>query len=459
MPFRSISRRTLLRGAGASLALPFLEAMLPHQPLVRAAGTEAAKEKAKPPIRMGVLFFPNGVWQDAWIPKKDGADFELPYSLEPLAPHKNDLLVLSKLDKKHSHTGDGHYAKTANFLTGLLVAKTTGKEISTGGISVDQLAAQKIGHLTPLPSLELGIDPVISGIDSNVGYTRLYGSYISWKSPSVPVAKEISPRLVYERLFGGRKAAPAGNAAKGDTRNADDLKLLDMVMDDAKSLRKKLGRDDQFKLDEYLDSVDAVERRIQFFAQPDPRGWKPDTKPSPKAPAAEKPSDFREHVRLMLDLMVLAFWTDSTRVSTFMFANDVSGRNFSFVDGVKGAHHEISHHEGKAEKIEQYKRINRWHTEQYVYLLDKLRAVKEGQGTLLDNSMILMGCGMSDGNKHDPNDLPIVLAGKAGGTIKTGRHIASPAKTPLCNLYVSMLERMGTPVEKFGDSSGKLEIG
>lgn len=292
-----------------------------------------------------------------------------------------------------------------------------------------------------------------------MGYTRLYGSYISWKSPSVPVAKEISPRLVYERLFGGRKAAPAGNAAKGDTRNADDLKLLDMVMDDAKSLRKKLGRDDQFKLDEYLDSVDAVERRIQFFAQPDPRGWKPDTKPSPKAPAAEKPSDFREHVRLMLDLMVLAFWTDSTRVSTFMFANDVSGRNFSFVDGVKGAHHEISHHEGKAEKIEQYKRINRWHTEQYVYLLDKLRAVKEGQGTLLDNSMILMGCGMSDGNKHDPNDLPIVLAGKAGGTIKTGRHIASPAKTPLCNLYVSMLERMGTPVEKFGDSSGKLEIG
>jgi hypothetical protein len=419
-------------------------------PATRALAADVA---AKPPTRMAFLFFPNGVWQDAWIPKETGSEYELPFSLEPLAPHKSDVLVLSGLDKANSRDGDGHYAKTANFLTGTHVTKTTGKEINCGGISVDQLAAKTIGHLTPLPSLELGTEPVISGIDSNVGYTRLYGSYISWETATRPVAKEISPRMVYERLFGDSK--------HGDSKQRDDFRsLLDAALGDAKRLRGRLGRDDQFKIDEYLDAVRSVERRIEFYSRSEPDAWKaaPGWEQQP-APAAGIPHDIRDHVRLMLDMMVLAFWTDSTRISTFMFANDVSGRNFSFIDGVSGSHHEMSHHEKKAEKIEQYKRINRWHTEQLAYMLAKMREIKEGEGTLLDHSMVLFGCGMSDGNRHDPNNLPIILAGKGGGTISPGRHIASEKNTPLCNLYVSLLERIGSPVGSFGDSNAALPIG
>lgn len=445
-----LSRRTLLRGAGAALALPWLQAM---QLSAKAAAA------VPPPIRFGCLFFPNGVWQDAWIPKEEGEKFTLPFSLEPLEKHKQSLLVMSNLDKAHSHGGDGHYAKTANFMTGLLVRKTTGKEIHCGGISLDQLVAQRLSGKTPLPSLELGIDPVISGIDSNVGYTRLYGSYISWRTPEIPVAKEINPRLVYERLFRATSRTPDAGGLPGDANRR--RRLLDLVLEDAKSLRKRLGRDDQFKLDEYLDSVNAVEGRLAYDATPEAKARRA-AAAAKKLPAAPEgiPSNYVEHVRLMLDMLFLAFRTDSTRVGSFMFANDVSGRNFSFVDGVKGAHHELSHHEGKAEKIEQYKRINRWHVEQYAYLLDKLAGEKEGDRTLLQNSMILLGCGMSDGNRHDPNNLPIVLAGEAGGTIRTGRHIKSAAKTPLCNLYAAMLDRLGIKdVERFGDSTGKLPIG
>ena len=445
-----LSRRTFLRGTGAAIALPLLNAMAPWRLL-------AAEQAAKPPVRMACLYFPNGVWQDAWIPKKDGADFELPFSLEPLGGLKNDVLVLSGLDKQHSRSGDGHYAKTANFLTGLKVAKTTGKDISTGCASIDQVAAQEIGKFTPLPSLELGIDPVISGIDSNVGYTRLYGSYISWQTATRPVAREINPRMVYERLFGARNAR--GERTADAQKLSDDQSLLDLALEDAHALRKKLGRDDQFKLDEYLDSIRAVERRIEFFGNPDPRLWKPQTVADLEAPEPAIPHDFREHVRLMLDLIVLGFQTDSTRISTFMFANDVSGRNFSFVDGVKGGHHQLSHHENKPENTEQYQRIVRWHVEQYAYMLDKMRGIPEGEGTLLDNSMVLFGCGMSDGNRHDPNNLPILLGGRGGRTIESGRHIASPKNTPLCNLYVSMLDRVGAPVEAFGDSTEPLKIG
>lgn len=437
-PRWKLSRRTFLRGAGVTMGLPLMEAMLPK--------VAWASPKAKPPVRMACLFFPNGVWEDAWIPKEQGPNYELPFALEPLGDLKQDVLVLSGLDKANSRRGDGHYAKTANFLTGMPVEKTTGKDISTGGISLDQLAAQRLGHLTPLPSLELGTEPVISGVDSNVGFTRLYGSNISWQTPSRPVAKEINPRFVYQRLFG------AGNKP---SFNPEHQNLLDFALEDAHRLRKRLGRDDQFKLDEYLDSVRSVEKRIEFYSQPDKRSWKPDPL-DPQAPPPGIPHDFAEHIRLMLDLTVLAFQSDSTRISTFMFANDVSGRNFAFVDGVRGSHHELSHHEHKAEKIEQYKRINRWHVEQFVYMLNKMRSIREGESTLLDNSMILFGCGMSDGNRHDPNNLPILLAGRGGGTIDTGRHIASPKNTPLCNLYVSMLDRLSIDVESFGDSTGPL---
>lgn len=453
-------RRSFLKGAGAMLGLPLLDAMGKLEALAApdALASSKAASRVQAPVRMACIYFPNGVWTKNWFPEKDGGDFELPYALEPLAKHREKLLVFSGLDKQHSHQGDGHYAKTANFLTGLPVRKTAGKDISVGGLSIDQLCAQQIGHLTPLPSLELGIDPVVSGIDSNVGYTRLYGCYISWRSPNMPLAKEINPRMAYERLFSVMKAdrVSAANQRKQEDRKA----LLDLVLNDANKLRDRLGRDDQFKLDEYLDAVRDVEKRLEFFAKPDPRQWKPESQPGNDIAAPKgAPGDHQEHVRLMLDLIVLAFWTDSTRISSFMFANDVSGKNFGkLIPGANAGHHEVSHHQDDPKKFEPYTKINRWHNEQLAYLMDKLAAIKEGERSLLDNSMVLFGSSMSDGNSHNPANLPILLAGQGGGKIQAGRHIASAKGTPLCNLYVSMLDCMGTPVEKFGDSTGALAL-
>jgi hypothetical protein len=449
-----ISRRTVLRGMGATIALPMLNAMTPLRPAQ--AATAAASGAAKPPVRMACIFFPNGVWEDSWVPTSEGSEYLMPYSLRPLTKFRREFNVLSGLDQANSRQGDGHYAKTGNFLTGLPVNKTTGRDISAGGISMDQLAAQMIGHNTPLPSLEMGIDPVISGIDSNVGYTRLYGSYISWRNAHTPVAREINPRFVYERLFGAQNAGAEGAQQR---RQEDFQSLIDLALEDAKGLRRNLGRDDQVKLDEYLESVRSVERRIEFSLRPDPREWMPEVYPDLADPGdIQMPADFREHVKLMMDLLVLAFQTDSTRVASFMFANCVSGRNFSFLNGVSGGHHDMSHHENKPEKIAQYRRITRWHSEQLAYLLEKMQAVPEGDGTLLDNSMVLFGSSMSDGNRHDPNNLPIVLAGKAGGAFKTGYHFASNDMArrsrgePLCNLYTTMLQTLGADVESFGDA-------
>jgi len=443
---RELSRRTFLRGAGVALGLPLLDVMTP------AFGAT----KASPPVRMSCVYFPNGMWEKDWIPSTAGFDYELPFALQPLAPHKKDVLVLTGLDKKHSHQGDGHYAKTANYLTGLPVFKTTGKDLSVGQASIDQYCAGRIGHLTPLPSLELGIDPVISGIDSNVGFTRLYGSHISWRSATTPVAREIHPRLAWQRLFGMNRAVALDPAAA--RKQEDDRKLLDLVLEDAQSVRGRLGRDDQGKFDEYLDSIRGVEKRIEFFSKPDPRDWKA-PEPGDVAPPAGAPGDHKAHVRLMFDLITLAFQTDTTRINTFMFANDVSGKNFAgLIDGVKGAHHEFSHHENKKEKYEPYSKIVRWHVEQLGYLMDRMKAVKEGDRTLLDNTMVMFGSIISDGNRHDPAGLPILLAGRGGGTIISGRHLAFPKGTPLCNLYVAMLERMGTAVRRFGDSAEAMTL-
>jgi hypothetical protein len=256
------------------------------------------------------------------------------------------------------------------------------------------------------------------------------------------------------------KARHSSSADKKKTE--DDKALLDLVLDDAHRLRNKLGRDDQFKLDEYLDSVRDVERRLEFFSKPAAADeWKPSSEPGEDIALPKgAPGDHQEHVRLMLDLMALAFWTDSTRISSFMFANDVSPKNFgALVPGCGGSHHEFSHHQNQKEKYEPYSKINRWHCEQLAYFLDKLKSIKEGERTLLENSMILFGSSFSDGNRHDPNNIPIILAGTAGGKIKSGRHIPCKKDTPLCNLYVSMLDQMGTPVESFGDSTEALQIG
>lgn len=449
---RGLQRRMFLRGAGIALGLPWMESIAQN---VQGAIKGGSQDRA---IRTAFIYFPNGVWEKGWVPEGEGKDYTLSPSLEPLTEVKDYVNVFSGLDKKHSHGGDGHYAKTANFLTGMPVAKTTGRDVSSGGISVDQLIAQRWRGRTPLSSLELGTEPVISGIDSNVGYTRLYGSHISWQSAQRPVAKEINPRVVYERLFGKRGQMGQG-VDEGSGGDAAKARLLDYILEDARDVRRRLGRDDQFKMDEYLDSVRAVEERIEYaMAHPDrDESYRPEEELGRTLPSGT-PSDFREHIELMLDLMVLAFRSDSTRVCSLMFANDVSGRNFSFIDGVQGGHHELSHHENNQEKIAQYQKINRWHVGRFAAFLEKLRGVQEGEGTLLDQSLIVFGSSMSDGNRHDPDNLPILLGGKGGGVIQSGQHIRLHGEVPLCNLYLTLLNRIGLPTDSFGDSNSQIDL-
>ncbi len=460
MTTRLLSRRTMLKGVGATLALPLLEAMRPLRALA-AADSPAMKA----PVRMAVLYMANGVNPHAWTPCGEGRDFELSPTLAPLAEHRDDLLVLTNLWNAASDTGDGHYVKTGGFLTGTTITRTTGANLSSNGVSMDQLCARRIGNLTPLPSLELGIEPPATGVDANVGYTQLYGAHIAWNTPSTPLAKEINPRLAFDRLF-RPNAAPGDRAAAA----ARERSVLDLVGEETRALQQTLGADDREKLGEYLESVRAVERRIEWDAQrqhatamDDPLAraaltdlhHRVDAYSDP-ARLSERRGDHTEHVRLMLELIAMAFWTDSTRVATFMFGNAVSSRSFAFMGDGIGGHHQTSHHENKADKLAQYQRINTWHTGHLAWLLAKLKSIREGDGNLLDNSMILFGAGMRDGNAHNPHNLPLVLAGRGGGTLATGRHLAFEKNTPLTNLYRSMLTRMGTPVERFADSTGEL---
>lgn len=444
------------------MGLPLLEAMEPFKGLA-SIGAPAVPAASRPPVRMAFLYMANGVNGEKWQPKGDGRNFELSPTLQPLANLKDDILVLSNLWNRAANTGDGHYAKTGSFLTSTVITRTTGSKLCSGNVSVDQLAAQRVGHFTRLPSLELGIEPVSTGVDAAVGFTRVYGAHISWSTPTTPVSKEIDPRQAFDRLF-------RQNARGSDPRR--DQSILDAVREDAKSLQRRLGKADQAKLEEYFEAVRAIEHRIEFDRKRKSEEYRSDSLAEKEiqklgeriksfyedpAQASTRGVNHTEHVRLMLDIMLLAFWTDSTRVSTFMFGNAVSTKNFSFLDGVNGNYHPISHHENDPEKLEAYARINAWHVEQYAYVLEKMKSIREGEGTLLDNSMILFGAGMRDGNQHNPHNLPIVVAGKAGGTLATGRHLSYPKDTPLSNLYVGMLNRMGTPVERFADSTGELK--
>lgn len=440
-----LSRRTLLRGAGAALALPWLEAMMPR------AEAEDAHDHATSdtPIRMAAMFVPNGVRQDMWTPKGEGKAFELSPTLEPLAGVKDQLLVLTNLWNQASNVGDGHYVKCSGFLTCTTINKSLGIDLNCNGRSMDQVAADHSREHTPLRSLELGIDPVTTGVDTNVGYTRVYGSHIAWGGPTSLLAKELSPHLVFDRLM--RAAHPSKRSA-----NRDQL-LLDRVLDDAKQLKTRLGASDRQRMEEYLQSVRSIEERLQKQRSKAGNAWKPlvDLDPASR-PAEERPDQHAEHVRLMLDMIALAFQTDTTRVCTFMFGNAVSGRNFSFLEGVSGGHHDTSHHQNDEDKLRQYQLINRWHIEQYAYLLNKLQGMKEREGTVLDHSMILYGSGLRDGNSHNPHNLPILLGGSAGGRLATGQHLQFSNDTPLANLYAAMLNAFGTGQERFADSTGVL---
>jgi hypothetical protein len=437
-----LSRRALLRGAGVTLGLPWLEAMMPRSAMGATSGS------AKPPVRMAMLYMPNGVNTNAWYPEGLGREFSLSPTLEPLGELKNDIVVLSNLWNAASKGGDGHYVKEAAILTCTTIKKTPGADLANG-ISMDQLAAQRTGDQTPLPSLELGVTPVAIGVDSVVGYTRVYGSHIAWSSPTTPLAREINPRSVYERLFRA-SSGPQGDSAKMDTL------LLDRVLGDARRLRTQVGTEDQVRLDEYLSLMRSLEQRVQRAGSVTQKAWKPRAAIDPKAAPTDSPNDHAEHVRLMMDMIATAFQSDTTRIATFMFGNAVSNVSFRFLQGVDAGHHDVSHHQKDADKLRQYQLINRWHIEQYAYLLRKLKSMKEGESNVLDNSMILFGSALSDGNSHDPHKLPLVLGGHGGGRVQTGQHLEFSEDSPLANLYVSMLDAFGTPVERFADSTGPL---
>lgn len=448
-----VSRRRMLKGLGACIALPFLDAM-------SFAGSGYAQHRA--PVRNAFLFMPNGIHPDHWTPTATGKHFELTRQLLPLQNYKNDIQVLGELMNHASifKGADGHYAKSASLLTCTGIKQTIGDNINSGGVSVDQVIANHVGHETLFPSLEYGLDRITTGVDINVGFTRLYGSSISWKTPLQPLSKEIDPRLAFDRLF--RPFVP-GQKAKQDPYKQS---ILDAVMDDAKSLKNNLGRSDQDKLSEYLESIYSVEKRISNTKNLEKFAEKitPDIKKElirvnqniDEYVEMYSGVDVTEKTRLMFDIMTLAFWSDASRVSTFMFGNSVSNRNFSFIDGVHGNHHSISHHMNKADTLEEYLRISAWHIEQFAYFIGRLKSIKEGDRTLLDNSMVMFMSDLRDGNRHAPQNLPVVLAGKGGGKLKTGQNIVFPKETNLANLYLTMLHAQGINVNSFADSNRTL---
>jgi hypothetical protein len=443
-----IHRRTFLRGVGAAMALPMLDAMAPSLgSVVRAAG--ATPEKL--PRRMAFVYVPNGVTVPEWTPSAVGKEFSFGRILQPLTPLKDYVNVLSGLDQKNGMAmGDGagdHARACAAFLTGVHARKTSGRDIRAA-ISVDQIAAQKLGQETVLPSLELSCDsgPRLGACDS--GYSCAYQFNLAWRDEAMPMMPEVNPKAVFERLFGDVSGGVDSQQARS-RRAMFQKSILDFVRDDAAQLRTKLGKNDRRKVDEYLSAVREIEKRVELAE-----------KTSPRLPSGlrtpEMHENFEQHIRLMFDMLALAFQTDSTRVATFMISHEGSNRSYSQI-GVNEGHHEVSHHSNRVELIEKITKINEFHMKQFAYFLDKLRSIKEGDGNLLDNSMIMYGSGIRDGNAHEHEDLPILLAGRGGGTITGGRHIKAPSGTPLNNLLVSMLDRVGAPVERFGDSTGKFE--
>lgn len=442
-----VSRRTVLRGLGVSLALPWMESLSlgatrTADPLAAAANT--------PPRRMAFIFVPNGVHVPDWVPEQEGFGYKLPYILEPLAAVRDDMMVLSGLthDKGRANgDGPGDHARSASvFLTGAQPRKTDGSNIRSG-ISVDQYAAQALGSATRFPSLELGCEAGRSAGNCDSGYSCAYSSNISWAGEATPVGKEVNPRLVFERLFSnGRSESESLRAERTALRRS----VLDYVSSDARRLQDKLGRNDNRKLEEYLSGVREIERRIEH-SELETQQFDPAELEVPEG----VPQEYAAHIRLMCDMMVLAFQTDSTRIATMMFANAGSNRNYRHIE-IPDGHHDLSHHAGDPKKHAKIRQINRFHVAQLSYFLQRLRSIPEGNGTLLDNCMILYGSGLSDGNRHNNENLPILLAGRGGGTLDTGRHVRFEHETPLCNLFMSMLDRFGSPAPFIGDSTGRL---
>ena len=451
-PPLSLNRRQFLTGLGAMVSLPVFESLIPG-PVLRAAESSVtgAGSLSAPPLRTAFIYVPNGVNNAHWWPTGAGSSFQLGSSLSSLEAHKSDIQVISGLGhKKANSNGDGagdHARASAAFLTGAQPRKTAGSDIRLGR-SIDQMIAAGVGAGHRLPSLELSCDPPRQTGNCDSGYSCAYQFNLSWRSETQPLPAERNPRLVFERMFGGGTLQETSESRA--IRARQRRSILDFVMDDTRRLQRDLGRNDNAKLDEYLTSVREIERRVASF---ETFAARPDA-PLP----AGVPSDYEEHMRLMCDLMVLSFQTRSTPVATLMFASEASGHTFPTL-GITEGHHSLSHHEKRADKLAQIRKIDEFYIRQFAYLVDRMKSIPEGEGTLLDNSLLVYGSGIRDGDRHDHVDLPVILAGRAGGAVKTGRFLQLPSDQPMTNLYLSMLDLHGVKAERIGDSTRRLKLG
>ncbi len=439
---KHLPRRTFLKGMGAVVALPMLDAMTP--------AFAGPARLAKSPVRLAFTYVPNGIVMSDWTPAAGGAGFEFTRILKPLERFRSDLVVLSGLAQKNGNAlgdGPGDHARAAGaYLTGAHPRKTAGADIQNG-ISADQIAAQYLASQTRFPSLEIGCDDSRTVGNCDSGYSCAYTNSLAWRGPATPMPPETNPRLVFERLFGDIDTSlpPETRARRLQYRRS----ILDLVNERTTRLAADLGASDKRKLDEYLSSIREIELRI-VRAEKDLTGL---------VPTIDKPSGvpvaFNDYVNLMFDLQIIAFQTDMTRVVTMMMGREGSLRTYGEI-GVPDPHHPLTHHRGNADWIEKVKKVNTLHVELFAGFVEKLKNTPDGDGTLLDHSMIMYGSGLSDGNRHTHEDLPVVIAGR-GGNFRTGQHIAYPKDTPMTNLFLSLLDRMGVPADKIGDSTGRIE--
>jgi hypothetical protein len=441
---KHLPRRTFLRGMGVTMALPLLDSMVPAQ-------TPLAKTAAQPQIRLGLCFIPHGAVMANWTPVGDGTDFKLSRTLAPLAPFRDQLVVVSGLAHKNAapagpgDNGGDHTRSPSVFLNGVHPKRTDGADIRAG-VTIDQMAALKMGQETPLPSLELATEDYSGLVGScDVGFSCAYMNTISWRTPTTPLPMEINPRIVFDRLFGD-----GATADERLERIRQERSILDAVTGQVRRLEGNLAANDRNRVAEYLDTVREIERRIQLAE-------KQNSNSSLAVPASPSgiPDDHQTHTNLMFDLMALAFQADITRISTFMMAREVSYRTFPML-GISEGFHPASHHQNNKERLENLTKINTYHVSLVAHLLERLKATPDGDGNLLDHSLILYGSGMSNSNVHNHSPLPVLLAGGAAGRIKGGRHLKNPDETPMANLLLSILDKAGCPQESIGDSTGLL---
>jgi len=435
---KHLPRRTFLRGMGVTIALPLLDSMVPAQ-------TPLAKTAASAKSRLGCIYVPHGATMDKWTPATEGSGFAFTEALSPLEKYRDQLCVVTNLAHpmaggEGSDAGADHARSAAVYLSG----SHPERGVIKVGATMDQIAAQQIGQDTPLPSLELSIEEV--GLNCGSGYGCAYSNTISWRTPTTPLPMENNPQLVFEKLFGD-----GSNTTERLTRKQEDRSILDSVVNSLGDLQNGLGPGDRSRVSEFLDDIREVERRIQKAEQQANAEMK-----VPDAPAGV-PEAFEDHIKLMFDLQALAYKAEITRVSTMMYARDLSGATYP-QSGIRDGFHTASHHSNQRANMDKFAQINKYHVQMLAYFIEKLRTTPDGDGSLLDHSMILYGSVMSNGNQHDHDPLPVVLIGGASGHLQGGRHLRYQPHTPMSNLLLSMLNKLGARLDKFGDSTGKLDI-